>query len=87
MGNTKVDLVRDLGERPKSRRRDALIALAQVGYYHDFESDVATPKIQCVIDLTKAGFNDLATKVRHGEYDEPPPKPNAKRKLARKKRR
>ena len=38
--------------------------------YHDFLSDLATPKMQMVIDLERAGFNDEAQKVKDGYYDE-----------------
>jgi hypothetical protein len=72
VGNTKVDLVNDLRAYPASEARDRLIARAESGVYHDFDSDEVAPKITAVIDLSEAGFAALADKVRNGEYDEPP---------------
>lgn len=66
---TKTDLVADLLHKPESKKRTELIDKAKEGYYHDFETPIATPKVQLVQDLEAAGFIDLAIKVKDGEYD------------------
>ncbi len=72
-GDTKVTLVRDLGTKPQSAARDQLMQRAAMGYYHDFESELETPKVQLYRDLKGAGFDDLAEKVKEGGYDHEPP--------------
>jgi hypothetical protein len=42
---------------------------ARAGYYDDYHSELATPIIQLVMDLTAAGRNDLADRARNGEFD------------------
>lgn len=71
-GDTKTTLVRDLEDKPQSVLRDRLIARAKAGYYHDFETELATPKVTLVKDLTNLGFDDLAQKVKDGGYDHEP---------------
>ncbi len=79
MGNTKVGLVKDLENAlalAKGISSDAeknlliLIDRAKKGYYHDFESPLATPKIELVADLRANGLSILAQKVIDGDYDE-----------------
>ena len=69
---TKTKLVEDLQNKPRSLARDALIERAKAGFYHDFESDQATPKLQLHRDLKKAGFHNLAEKAKRGVYDDDP---------------
>lgn len=38
--------------------------------YHDFMSDLATPKLQMIADLQNAGLEDEVAKVKDGYYDE-----------------
>jgi hypothetical protein len=80
MGSTKVELVEDLAElikanggHPKAYLLGDIMAAAQKGTYHDFESELATPKIQLVRDLTGiSGTEQIINKVKNGDYDEPP---------------
>lgn len=72
MGTTTTDLVLDLLKKPPSEARDALIRKARGGKYHCWMSPSDTPKVQAIIELSKAGFIHLADKVRNGEYDENP---------------
>ena len=38
--------------------------------YHDFLTDLATPKLQMIADLERAGLHDEVAKVKDGYYDE-----------------
>lgn len=67
---TKDTLVSDLLKKEPSTYRNSIINKAKQGYYHDFESKIFTPKAQLLSDLTHAGFEDLANKVKCGDYDE-----------------
>lgn len=66
---TKTILIEDLLTKPQTPARDELIVLARRGVYHDFETTIATPKMQLRRDLLAAGFEDLANKVVEGYYD------------------
>lgn len=68
--STKTKLVEDLFKKEPGAYRDALIKLAKDGYYHDFETTLATPKITLHDDLMRAGYLDLAQNVIDGDYDE-----------------
>lgn len=74
--STKTKLVMDLMSRllgtdtPFGPRIQEIIDKARDGCYHDFESELATPKMQLVKDLQEAGFDDLVEKVKLGDYDE-----------------
>lgn len=88
MGSTKIDLVKDLNEKafktvdPKKGYAIKIMAQrAAMGYYHDFESELAYPKIQLHLDLLEFGFTDLDTKLQKGEYDNESPSSEADRKL------
>jgi len=76
MADTRIHLVKELEARlPRgntSITSDLLqiIAKAKAGYYHDFESPVATPKMELVKDLRDVGFTDIASRVINGDYDE-----------------
>ncbi len=82
MANTKIELVAEL-EKIVSQREaigvtdnskiKAIISKAKAGYYHDFETEIATPKVQLVSDLREVKLklcDDIALKVINGEYDE-----------------
>lgn len=79
MGNTKTTLVKDL-KNELVKRRDltdeqveqihSIIELAKEGHYHDFQSDIAMPKMQLIEDLREAGLTELVQKVADGVYDE-----------------
>jgi len=67
VGTTKKELVRDLWAKPYSLKRAYVMKRAIDGVYHDFDSELETPKMQLVLDLTAAGFGDLADKARNGD--------------------
>lgn len=73
MGSTKVELVNDLLQKPESDARDRIIARARAGTYHDYDSEEIAPKMLASLELTDAGFHDLAAKVRNGDYDDETP--------------
>lgn len=82
MGNTTVDLVKDLEEKLNSeffsdtKIRNSIktvITRAKMGYYHDFASPDATPKMNLRRILLILNLGDLAQKVINGEYDDESP--------------
>jgi len=73
MGNTRVDLVNDLKVKPPSAHREALIAQAERGEFHDFDSPYDAPKVTLVHYLQVAGYADLASKAIDGAYDDERP--------------
>lgn len=42
---------------------------ALLGHYDDFESPLATPIMQLVLDLEAVGAHELAKRARNGEFD------------------
>ena len=75
MGSTKIELVKDLNDYiklgyPMSVLLADMAKLAERGYFHDFESPLATTKVDLVFQLRSLGLEDLAKKVINGEYDE-----------------
>lgn len=42
------------------------------GLYDDYESSSATPILDLVTDLLRAGRSDLAARAKHGEWDGTP---------------
>lgn len=48
---------------------DNMVANARAGHYDDFKSDLDTPCIQLVTDLTSLGFTDLANRAKNGGFD------------------
>lgn len=81
MGSTKKELLEDLWKKPHSLARMEIITRAKRGYYHDFDTTIATPKVQLVADLNAAGFDDLAQKAMDGDYDDEHPSVEQKEKL------
>lgn len=73
MGTTKKELVEDLWKKPYSLTRATIEQRAKRGDYHDYDSDLATPKMELVRDLRAAGFDDLAEKTIDGAYDDEHP--------------
>lgn len=80
MGSTKNELVALLRER-QGRGKGRSFALARVieraraGKYHDWESDLDTPKVQLLVDLRAIrgiDLSDIIEKVKEGEFDEEP---------------
>lgn len=66
--NSKERLAAALAETgdPKLTK---MIERARAGYYHDFESPLATPIMELVKDLRRAGRHDLAKRAAEGEFD------------------
>ena len=56
----------------KKRTIQTIITRAEMGYYHDFKSTIAFPKMQLVRDLEIVGLFDISNKVKNGEFDESP---------------
>jgi len=89
MGNTKVDLVRDLKVKiveedfteQQINNIEQLISNAEAGHYHDFESPIEAPKMQLHLDLTMAGLLDIDKKMHQGAYDDESPSPEEARRL------
>ena len=46
-----------------------LINRALSGYYSDYDSDLETPCVQLVNDLTSLGLIELASRAKEGEFD------------------
>lgn len=73
MGSTTKELVADLRTKPYSLKREYVLQRALKGVYHDYDSELATPKVTAYMDLLEAGFRDLAEKVKDGAYDDEQP--------------
>lgn len=80
MGNTKVDLVRDLEEVAQEIMDETtlnkimrIVRNAERGMYHDFDSELATPKMQLHVDLLAAGLTEIDKKMQNGDYDDESP--------------
>lgn len=46
-----------------------MAARAEAGYYHDYESPLATPCIQLATDLRAVGATELLKRHMNGEFD------------------
>jgi hypothetical protein len=46
-----------------------MAAKARVGYYSDFDSTIALPKMTLVDELVALGRHELANRVINGEFD------------------
>lgn len=69
--STMVELVELLRQKPQSTLRDEIIKEALAGEFHDYKNDKYTcGKVAAAHLLTVAGFHDLATLVKEGEFDE-----------------
>ncbi len=85
MGSTKKELVQDLenteiGNEQHSKVR-AIIEKAESGYYHDFDTPIATPKMQLHTDLLDAGLVEIDKKMQNGDYDDESPTPEQEKKM------
>ena len=49
---------------------ERMAQMALAGYYHDYLSPSATPKIMLVAHLEQVGSTELAERVKAGEFDE-----------------
>jgi hypothetical protein len=91
MGNTKKDLPEDivatlyLGKSDYSeyqiKKANEIVERAKEGYYHDFDSELETPKIQLHKDLLDAGLVDIDKKMQNGDYDDESPTPEQEARL------
>ena len=69
--STMVELVELLRQKPQSTLRDEIIKEALAGEFHDYKNDkYSCGKVAAALLLTVAGFHDLATLVKEGEFDE-----------------
>lgn len=82
-GDTKTTLVADLEAKPQSLLRDRLINKARAGHYHDFDTELATPKVTLYKELLGLGYADLAQKVKDGGYDHESPTEEEKDEMLR----
>jgi hypothetical protein len=48
---------------------DAIVGRAKTEQYHDFLSDSATPILDLVFALKRAGLNELVAEAKRGKYD------------------
>ena len=65
------ELAQKLEKMSKHNQKfNAIIYRCRTGAYHDFLSNLATPKMQMVTDLRAAGLEDDAQAVINGEYDQ-----------------
>ena len=69
MQQSKTTLVTDLLTKPESPNRDRMVQQARAGRYHPATSPIGNPRRQCIVDLKKARFADLAANVEAGVYD------------------
>lgn len=80
--NTRTDLPRQLREYYLEHQMEfphveylalhGIIAKAECGEYHDFDTELATPKVHLVSDLKAIGLHSFAQMVINGEHDEEP---------------
>lgn len=52
-----------------TRGINKMIQKAKDGYYSDYDSPIATPCIQLVMDLRSLGIEDIAKRAIEGEFD------------------
>lgn len=89
MGSTKVELVKDLQmaltrhDLTEIQRKSikVMIQLAKKGHYHDFDTELATPKMALHKDLLSVGLTDIDQKMQNGDYDDEAPTPEQEREL------
>lgn len=67
---TRTTLIEDLRKKKAHPKKQAIIDKALANVYHDFHSELASPKLQLESDLEDAGYPDLARKVSRGRYDD-----------------
>ncbi len=78
MASTKNELVAVLIAKQKSLPKRShnlawVIERARNGKYHDWESDLATPKLQLVMDLKRCpGCEEIIKQVMDDVFDESP---------------
>lgn len=55
---------------PFNEKFNVIIRRCRDQQYHDFLTDLATPKMQMITDLQAAGLEDEVILVKEGYYDE-----------------
>lgn len=60
---------------------DKILAEAEAGDYHDYKSKYTLPKVRLVMHLEEVELNDLADRVRDGDFDEEPDEEDKKKLL------
>jgi hypothetical protein len=64
-------LLSHLKQKTVSKQRDAMIAAARKELYHDYRSPEVCGKRRLIEEALEAGFDDIARKTEHGDYDDP----------------
>lgn len=70
LGKKTQLLIDALNLKTQSSDRDALIENAKKEMFHDYRSELMSPKSTLVAVLQGAGYNDIATAVMNGDYDD-----------------
>jgi hypothetical protein len=66
-----TDLPKMLLAKDENKRFSGLIEKAVKGMYHDYKSDLATPKVELVNDLSRfPELEEIRQMVMEGEFDE-----------------
>lgn len=73
-GNDKLisDLEEELDRTTDKTKRAAvemMLSRARTGFYGDFTSPIATPKLRLIMDAKGLHLNDIASKTMEGKYD------------------
>ena len=70
--DTRIELVAELEKvSPRTALIEQIIAEAKAGEFHDYKNQkYACGKVASVGLLREAGLNDLADRVRNGDFDE-----------------
>ena len=70
--NRKYNELADKLEKltPYNEKFNIIIERCRNQQYHDFLTDLATPKLQMIADLEAAGLGDEVVLVKEGYYDE-----------------
>ena len=62
-------LLRDIQAHQKTKARDHLIRMVQMGYYAETISPYEVPVIELYQDLVKLGYREMLEKVIDGVYE------------------
>lgn len=71
--DTRIHLVEELEKLPSTPGIEEMIQEAKAGEYHDYKNNkYACGKVAVVGKLLSEGLNELADRVKRGEFDERP---------------
>lgn len=56
-------------ESQDSTKYAKIIKRCRNGYYHDFATKIAAPKMEMHVDLLEAGLTDVDNRMQDGEFD------------------